>query len=670
MAISYVGQAVGTTSATLPTHKAGDVILAFAYRDGNTTAPTLPTGWTNIANAGANTNSARLAYRVATAAGTASGTWTNATSVVFQVYRGVALNNPIGGFAAGGAASTSVAYNTFTLTDTGGTSWVVGFSGHRSTDTNLQNAPTGMTARSNVVDATDEAAGHDTNGPVSSWSTQTVSVGGTSSGWRSYTVELRASPTVVTSGFFNPTQQLDDGSGTAWSSPGDILTSNDVRTTCAIPASGTSSGLFLWSYTGLVVPEDAQVLGITVRVEGSVTAGTVDYSYFIPCNSNTFQPNSVTSYGPFLTGSEATHDIGGASDIWGGVDADGGGTFDRNWLPADINAPEFGVYFAFAATGAGATVSLDAVQIAVTYTLTPGVGVASASAGAATTSTMTGSSTATASVSVVAGVSTTSTMSGIAVVTATASAAAGQGSTSTLAGSSTAASIADSAPGVATASTLTSASTAAATPSAAAGQATANTLIGASVASASIDAAAGAATTSTMTGSAGSEATATIVPAAGVVTASAMEGSSFATASFVPAEGTSTTNTLAASTAEAPVNENVGGGGFASVAIQRLPYPEDHQDTEPEEAEETIKAEEPSLQKAPEPRPEAIEALREALTPGTTPTITIDVSGIRADLAALAAERAKAAAEEEELAIVLLLAAQARRSRNLFAPRQ
>jgi hypothetical protein len=47
-----------------------------------------------------------------------------------------------------------------------------------------------MTNRSDVVNATSEAAGHDTNGGVTSWSLQTVSVGGTSSGWFGSTVEL------------------------------------------------------------------------------------------------------------------------------------------------------------------------------------------------------------------------------------------------------------------------------------------------------------------------------------------------------------------------------------------------------------------------------------------------------------------------------------------------
>jgi hypothetical protein len=187
MALTFVGQATGTTSATLPTHQAGDIIVAWAYRDGNNTAPSLPAGWTNLQNGGANTNSARLAYLVATAPGTSSGTWTNATEVVFHVYRGAI---GVGVSNVDGAASTTVNYPALTLQRPDGTSWVVGFAGHRSTNTTLETPPVGMFNRSTLVDATAEVAGHDTNGGVASWAGATVAVGGTSSGWRSATVEI------------------------------------------------------------------------------------------------------------------------------------------------------------------------------------------------------------------------------------------------------------------------------------------------------------------------------------------------------------------------------------------------------------------------------------------------------------------------------------------------
>ena len=186
MAIEFIGQATGTTSATLPAHQADDVIIAFAFRDGSTTRPTLPADWTPIRDDPGTTCSARLAYRIAVDGTTTSGTWTNATSVIFVVYRG-AFSTPIGNASFSSGSSTTVTYNALT---TGQNSWAIGFAGHRSANVNLI-APDGMTNRAYVADATDEAAAHDTNSNINAWTSKDTSVGGTASGWITYTLEVR-----------------------------------------------------------------------------------------------------------------------------------------------------------------------------------------------------------------------------------------------------------------------------------------------------------------------------------------------------------------------------------------------------------------------------------------------------------------------------------------------
>lgn len=209
MSITFVGaQGNAGTTVTIPTHQSGDLILLFAYRDGSNTAPSTPAAggtvptWTLIGSDGANTNSTNFRYAVATASTTTSGTWTNATEIICLVYRGTSLP----GASAGGGAnnSNSIAYPALTLNRTDGTSWVVGVAGHR-TATNVEVAPTGMTNRASTGT---EAAGHDTNGAVSSWSQQTVTVNA-SSGWRSWTVELRDNSLSVigAAGSFNETGQ-------------------------------------------------------------------------------------------------------------------------------------------------------------------------------------------------------------------------------------------------------------------------------------------------------------------------------------------------------------------------------------------------------------------------------------------------------------------------------
>ena len=190
MAISHVGsQGNAGTTVTIPAHQIGDLILIFAYRGGNNTAPTVPAAggtvptWTIIGTAsGGNTNSSRLHYAVATATNTTSGTWTNATELIAVVYRGT--RRP-GGNNNAGSTGTSISYPAVTMQRSNNTSWVAGFAGHR-TATNVQGAPSGMTNRTSTGT---EAANHDTAGTVSSWSATSVTVNA-SSGWRARTVEL------------------------------------------------------------------------------------------------------------------------------------------------------------------------------------------------------------------------------------------------------------------------------------------------------------------------------------------------------------------------------------------------------------------------------------------------------------------------------------------------
>jgi hypothetical protein len=124
----------------------GDLILAFAFRDGSTTAPSLPSGvgWRSEITDTGTSCAARVASKFATTDSETTGTFTNSTSVVFQVWRNAgAIGTPVG---LDGTATT-VTYPALTLRNTAGNSWVAGFAGHRSVDTSLQTAPTGMSNR-------------------------------------------------------------------------------------------------------------------------------------------------------------------------------------------------------------------------------------------------------------------------------------------------------------------------------------------------------------------------------------------------------------------------------------------------------------------------------------------------------------------------------------------
>jgi len=180
---------VEASSITIPAgHQVGDLIVIFAYRDGSATPPTLPAGWTSGASHGANTNSCVLGWKIAASSAEVSGTWTNATDMVVHVYRGVHATTPLGTPQSGSGTGTTVTYSAVTLKSKN--SWLAAFAGHRSTNTTLEAPPAGMTNRTNTAGATAEVSGHDTGGQASSWPSTNVSVGGTSSGWESMTVEI------------------------------------------------------------------------------------------------------------------------------------------------------------------------------------------------------------------------------------------------------------------------------------------------------------------------------------------------------------------------------------------------------------------------------------------------------------------------------------------------
>ena len=197
MAISYVGGAAGTNTATLPAFESGDIALVFAFRDGSATNPSVPAGWTNISNTTDGTScSMSIGWRRLVVGDTTVGTWTNASRTVVGVYRGCEpFITPRGGGANGAGTTNTVAYNAVTMTRGDGTSWVVAGVGHRSVDTTIDSAAiSGMTARTGGVNATAEAHLWDTNGGVASWATTNQTITGTASGWVTRTVELLALP--------------------------------------------------------------------------------------------------------------------------------------------------------------------------------------------------------------------------------------------------------------------------------------------------------------------------------------------------------------------------------------------------------------------------------------------------------------------------------------------
>jgi surface protein len=187
--ITYIGQANGTTSATLPAHQAGDLILAFAFRDGSTTLPTQPTGWISIDTAAANSCSARLAYKIAQSNSETSGTWTSANSVIFLVYRGVDASNITELETEGTGLGTTVSYPTNSFWR--GLSRIVAVASHRATNGALQTPPGNLSLIVNTITTSENSAFQSTTDNYNNWTITNLAIGGDSQGWITYVLRLR-----------------------------------------------------------------------------------------------------------------------------------------------------------------------------------------------------------------------------------------------------------------------------------------------------------------------------------------------------------------------------------------------------------------------------------------------------------------------------------------------
>lgn len=192
--LGTANSAAGNT-VTIPAHAPGDLIIIFAYRDGNNATPTQPAAggtvptWNIITNnTGGNTNSSRVSWALATTSTHTSGTWTNATGMVAVVVRGQRKFTPIGGAAeAGAAVANSAVAPLVTQQDTTGEALLLQFYGHR-TVTAWAAAPAGYTRLTAV--ATEVACNRKDSSTTDGAVTQTCT--STNSGYRGAQVEILA----------------------------------------------------------------------------------------------------------------------------------------------------------------------------------------------------------------------------------------------------------------------------------------------------------------------------------------------------------------------------------------------------------------------------------------------------------------------------------------------
>lgn len=314
MAISLVGTAVGTTSATPPAHQAGDAFIVFAFRDGSTTRPTIPSGagYVEANGGGANTCSATVCGKYAASSSETVGTFSNATSVILVVLRGVDLSTIFGGVNLSTGSSSTITYPSVTPQRTDGTSWILCFAGHRSADVAIETVPTGLTLLTSVSDATDEAAAFYLAGVTGNFTSRTASMGGTSSGWRSHSVEIRAAMATATAALADQADGVSAAGTVAISGAAALADEGDaVSAAGAAPVTGAA----------LLVDEADSVSAAGTTVTGTnATAALIDEADGLSASGQV----AVAATAALADGSDGVSSLGGIAVKGGAILADAG----------------------------------------------------------------------------------------------------------------------------------------------------------------------------------------------------------------------------------------------------------------------------------------------------------------------------------------------------------
>jgi hypothetical protein len=284
----------------MSSHTTGDLILASVRRNLSTSAPTIPGGWTLVKTQTGTTSWHGVYKKVAASGSETTGTWTSASSVEVNVYRGA--SDAVAANATGGTGTgTTITYPAITLQKTDSTSWVYRTAGATSATNITTNTPTGYTARGGVATPTGSAIrGCDSNaGLASSPSTGTQTVSG-SGVWIAISVEILMTPPPsaaisTLADDFNTGSTPDTG---RWLSIGSVtLASGQV----SIP-----------SGAGLASPASYDLTGDALAFQANtVTSGALAYVIGTHVCGWSFNSSSVAQpYVDSVVGTTRTHTSG------------------------------------------------------------------------------------------------------------------------------------------------------------------------------------------------------------------------------------------------------------------------------------------------------------------------------------------------------------------------
>lgn len=177
-------------------------------------------------------------------------------------------------------------------------------------------------------------------------------------------------PQISSTTWLNPTQSIQQGSNVSWTNLSNVYAEDNARATVTLGANELSNEFFFYGFDFSSIPTNVKINGIQVRFKARVTSGSLLYNYLFLTTYPLFHPASVNTYQlTGITSSDAYVSVGGATDLWGGVDTNNDSVKDRDWQRSDFDS-DLQVFGQFAADTNGATLEIDNVQIKVFYTPT------------------------------------------------------------------------------------------------------------------------------------------------------------------------------------------------------------------------------------------------------------------------------------------------------------
>jgi hypothetical protein len=152
------------------------------------------------------------------------------------------------------------------------------------------------------------------------------------------------------------------GAGTSWTTPGNIVSSNNSKATYLVPINGQSNNLDATSF-GFAIPATAFIVGIEVDIERMASASSdLDDEDVFLLKAGVAAGTDHAAVSSYYPTSDSTRNYGSSSDLWG-----------TTWTPAQINAANFGVRLKVDNddTGTARTASIDHIQVTIYYQPVP-----------------------------------------------------------------------------------------------------------------------------------------------------------------------------------------------------------------------------------------------------------------------------------------------------------